>query len=370
MSSTMSSTRPHSTHEVSRSPSPDLHDVLLGIQSSLDSLAERILAIESADRARIGTVSMTPAPPPPPSTKGKARAQAAPAPSKAKPAKKERPTKKAPIPSEGLPLHLAQTFPQEGKPDRHLVTVAIPDATAAHVIGQGGKGLKQLHDISGARVSAYTLKSGPRDERHVSIRGTDEQIGDALVVLGKRLARKRVRGPTTKKTVPGPSADWADPAPPRVASKPRAGPSAPPSGQRPSSCVPALGPAAAPPGPSAEKWNPSATAPAFGSGSFTPATSSHGVFLHPPTPTQPYSSTPVSRSQSMGESPASPGPPSVAMASPSPASTAFAPTVAMASPSPSGSVTPASPMDVGAAVTAAPRRQTARRGAPYRGRGT
>ena len=274
----MSSTRPHSTHEVSRSPSPDLHDVLLGIQSSLDSLAERILALESADRARIGTVSMTPAPPPPPSTKGKARAQAAPAPSKAKPAKKERPTKKAPIPSEGLPLHLAQTFPQEGKPDRHLVTVAIPDATAAHVIGQGGKGLKQLHDISGARVSAYTLKSGPRDERHVSIRGTDEQIGDALVVLGKRLARKRVRGPTTKKTVPGPSADWADPAPPRVASKPRAGPSAPPSGQRPSSRVPALGPAAAPPGPSAEKWNPSATAPAFRS--FTPATSSHGIVLY------------------------------------------------------------------------------------------
>jgi len=282
MSSTMSSTRPHSTHEVSRSPSPDLQDVLLDIQSSLDSLAERILAIESANRARIGTVSMTPAPPPPPSTKGKARAQAAPAPLKAKPAKKERPTKKAPIPSEGLPLHLAQTFPQEGKPDCHLVTVAIPDATAAHVIGQGGKGLKQLHDISGARVSAYTLKSGPRDERHVSICGTNEQIGDALVVLGKRLARKRVRGPTTKKTVPKPSADWADPAPPCVALKPQAGPS---------SRVPALGPAVAPPGPSAEKWNPSATAPAFGSRSFTPATSSHGVFLHPPTPMQPYSST-------------------------------------------------------------------------------
>ena len=103
MSSTMSSTRPHSTHEVSCSPSPDLHDVLLGIQSSLDSLAERILAIESADWARIGTVSMMPAPPPPPSTKGKACAQAAPAPSKAKPAKKERPTKR--------PLYLLKASP-------------------------------------------------------------------------------------------------------------------------------------------------------------------------------------------------------------------------------------------------------------------
>ena len=87
----MSSARPHSTHEVSRSPSPDLHNVLLGLQSSLDSLAERILAIESTNWARISTVSMTLAPPPPPSTKGKACTQAAPALSKAKPAKKERP---------------------------------------------------------------------------------------------------------------------------------------------------------------------------------------------------------------------------------------------------------------------------------------
>jgi len=99
----MSSTRPHSTHKVSHSPSPDLHNILLELQFLLDSLAERILAIESTNWARISTVSMMPAPPPPPSTKGKAHAQAAPAPSKAKPAKKEGPTKKAPIPSEGLP---------------------------------------------------------------------------------------------------------------------------------------------------------------------------------------------------------------------------------------------------------------------------
>jgi len=250
------------------------------------------------------------------------------------------------------------------------VTIVIPDATAAHIIRQGGKGLKQLHDISGAWVSAYTLKLGPHDKCHVSICGTDKQISDALVVLGKCLVRKRIRGPMTKKTVPKPSADWVDPVPPRVASKPRAGPSAPPSHQRPSSHVPALGPAVAPPGSSADKWNPLATAPAFGSGSFTPATSFHRVVLHPSTPMQPYSSTPVSCSQSMGESPASPGPPSVAMASPLPTSTAFVPTVAMASPSPSGSVTPASLMDVGAAVAAAPCQQTACCGASYRGRGT
>ena len=166
----------------------DLTAVIEALRRNVLSLEDRLGRIEHADRARIATVSMTPTSPLIPPTQGKVHAKAAPAPSKAKPVKKDRPTKKTSIPSDSLPLHLAQTFPQEGKPDRHLVTVAIPDATAAHVIGRGGKGLKQLHDISGARVSAYTLTSGLRDERHVSIRGTDEQIGDALVVLGKRMA--------------------------------------------------------------------------------------------------------------------------------------------------------------------------------------
>jgi len=166
----------------------DLAAVIEALRLSVLDLEDRLGRREHADRVRIATVSMTPTSPPSTSTRGKGSAQATPAPAKAKPAQQKCPTKKAVTPSETLPLHLAQTFPQEGKPDRHLVTVAIPDATAAHVIGRGGKGLKQLHDISGARVSAYTLTSGPRDERHVSIRGTDEQISDALVVLGKRMA--------------------------------------------------------------------------------------------------------------------------------------------------------------------------------------
>ncbi len=185
---------------MSRSPSPDLHDLMLGFQSLLDHLGERILALEAA-QAHIGTVVMMLAPPqpsPPTPTKGKVRAQAVPAPSKAKSTKKEHSTKKAAIPSEGLPIHLAQTFPQEGKPDRHLVTITIPDATVAHVVGQGGKGLKQLHDISGTQVLAYTLTLGLCDECHISIHGTDEQISDALVVLGKYLVRKRIRGPTVR----------------------------------------------------------------------------------------------------------------------------------------------------------------------------
>ena len=97
----------------------------------------------------------------------------------------------------------------EGKNDRHLVTVVIPDASAQHIVSQGGKGLKQIHDISGARVNAFSVASGSNDERHISIRGTDLQIGDALVVLGKRIARKKVRPPKMKT---GPK-DSSTPAP-------------------------------------------------------------------------------------------------------------------------------------------------------------
>ena len=330
-------------------PSESAIDIL---RRSVLALENRLARLESADRsqpfpASVATVSMTPTSPVPPSTKGKVRAQAAPTPSKAKPAKKAKPTKKGPaIPSNPLPLHLAQTFPQEGKPDRHLVTVAIPDASAAHVVGQGGKGLKQIHDISGARVSAYVLAEGSREERHVSIRGTDEQIGDALVVLGKRIARKRIHTPKPKKTlstpaVPPAAARTGAPASPLAHA--RGGPSAPPVAAQ---ARPPARPSAPPPVPS-----------------FQPT-----ISLHPPSPRH-GSPIPVSRTPSWsgGWGVESLTPPSVQMASPSPNPTPHASTVVMGSPSPSGSSTPSSPMQIGVLDTdpgsATPRRrQTARRG--------
>ncbi len=62
-------------------------------------------------------------------------------------------------------------------------------------------------------MSEETQVSSPHDERHISIHGTDEQISDALVVLGKRLTRKCIRSPMTKKT--GPASSMAQsPTPP------------------------------------------------------------------------------------------------------------------------------------------------------------
>jgi hypothetical protein len=172
-----------------------LQSTLTALSAQLLSIENRLSALESGKPARVAVATAAAVSTPPTRKKGKAKAAPPPPP---KPLAKERPTKKSPTAPSDLPLHLAQTFPQEDKPDRHLMTVAIPNASAAHVVGQGGQGLKQIHNISGARVAAFTLASGPRDERLISIRGTDVQIGDALVVLGKRLARKRVCYPTVK----------------------------------------------------------------------------------------------------------------------------------------------------------------------------
>ena len=149
-----------------------------------------------------------------PPTKGKGKGKAPPkkstAPptsssssSKAKPAKEPKSTSRTATHASPS-FHQAQVFSTEGNPDRLLITVVIPATAAGHVVGKGGKGLKQIHDISGARVTAYEVATSP-DERHLSLWGTDTQISDALNVLGKRLARKRVHYPKSKKAVPSSS---------------------------------------------------------------------------------------------------------------------------------------------------------------------
>ena len=294
-----------------------LQATLTAIQAQLSSLDKRLQTLESgkpsgaAFKAAATTTATA-------TTQGKRKAKAPPAPPKPSKAKEVRAIQKsATLPD--LPLQLAQTFPQEGKPDRHLVTVAIPDASAAHVIGQGGQGLKQIHDISGARVSAYTLAAGSRDERHVSIRGTDVQVGDALVVLGKRLARKRVRNPKAKSK----SSSTAAPPPSKAVAA-----SAPPS-------------------------------MAWGGGDL-PAPSISRNFGQPPgvvtlqSSTSPPAATPMSRTTSSTraglESLQPPPAPTVVMGSPSPSSTPVSSSVQMGSPTPIDSAGDLTPMQVDAVL--------------------
>jgi len=82
--------------------------------------------------------------------------------------------------------------------------LVIAEDLMGHVVGHSGHGLKQVTNISSAQVSAFTQEVDGRSEHLVSIRGTDKQLGDTLVVLGKRIVRKRVSAPKKKKKGTGP----------------------------------------------------------------------------------------------------------------------------------------------------------------------
>ncbi|KAK7014642.1 hypothetical protein R3P38DRAFT_3573406 [Favolaschia claudopus] len=74
-------------------------------------------------------------------------------------------------------IPLAGTLPTaQDAPSRYSCTLVVPDSVVGHIVGCGGKGL-------------------------VSIRGSDQQIGEALIALGKRFMRKRIR---SKKKGQGP----------------------------------------------------------------------------------------------------------------------------------------------------------------------
>ena len=89
--------------------------------------------------------------------------------------------------------------PRESSPDRFSASLVLADNLVGHVIGHGGHGLKQVADISSARVLVHSQEIDGYWERLVTIRGTNKQLGDTLVVLGKRIVQKRVSVPKKKK---------------------------------------------------------------------------------------------------------------------------------------------------------------------------
>jgi len=113
--------------------------------------------------------------------------------------------------------------PRESSPDRFSTSLVLADDLVGHVIGRSGHGLKQITDISSARVSVHSQEIDGHWERLVTIRGTNKQLGDALVVLGKWIAWKRISVPKKKKdgsassgpgnAGPGPSQQVALPKP-------------------------------------------------------------------------------------------------------------------------------------------------------------
>ena len=94
---------------------------------------------------------------------------------------------------------LSAHYPRESSPDRFSASLVLADDLVGHVVGCGGRGLKQVADISSARVSVHSQEIDGHWERLVSVWGTDKQLGDALVMLGKRIAQKCVTVPKKKK---------------------------------------------------------------------------------------------------------------------------------------------------------------------------
>ncbi|KAF5379385.1 hypothetical protein D9615_006603 [Tricholomella constricta] len=221
-------------------------------------------------------------------------------------------------------FHLSGEFinSMEGKADRYLIGLEFPDSLMPHIVGSRGRGLKQIHDLSGARVSAFTM--GPDEERQrlVSIKGTDRQIGDALIVLGKRIARQRHR-PLLVGSPPPDPIRWA-PLPPALKTVYRE-----------------------PAAPITSTLRPSYSSAAAPTGTSSPT---HDALLRPPS----AASTPRTTMDTQ----------------PNP-TRAPSPLARSAAPSPMSVSIPATPMDVSRATTGTPvpspiaPRQTARRGTPW-----
>ena len=117
--------------------------------------------------------------------------------------------------------------PRESSPDRFSASLVLADDLVGHVIRRGGHGLKQVTDISSARVSVHSQEIDGHWERLVAIQGTDKQLGDALVVLGKQIAQKHISVPKKKKDSSASSGpDNASPGPSQrtTLSKPSAPP--------------------------------------------------------------------------------------------------------------------------------------------------
>jgi hypothetical protein len=277
---------------------------IAALNGQVSGLLSRIAALERQPRSGIAAPSTTP--------KGPKRKGKAPPPQRI-----------ATVTSGTVPLTfpLAQDLPPgTSSSKRFAMTCVIPDACAGHVIGRQGRGLKQVADISGARVAAFSVKEreGPSfGQRHVTIRGTEEQIGAALGVVGKRLARQRVRTPRPAKG---------------KGKEARAG-----EKQQSTFSIPFQPPAVA----------AAATHPSPPSG-FPPASETPGSFAYEQTHATASSATPMSVSQTANITPASPM-------------------------SVQPSTTPASPMNIGAAATSGTGghtpTQTARRGSTHRGGG-
>ncbi|KIJ34512.1 hypothetical protein M422DRAFT_263482 [Sphaerobolus stellatus SS14] len=82
--------------------------------------------------------------------------------------------------------------------EKTVITLSIPDEQVGHVVGKSGAGLRQIHEVSKAKISVAP-PSDTSGLRSVTIRGSAREVGDAISAIGKCLAHRRIRKSREKK---------------------------------------------------------------------------------------------------------------------------------------------------------------------------
>src|SRR5260221_11704178 len=116
------------------------------------------------------------------------------------------------------PQQAINSIPSVNEP--HITaTLAVPDAITSHVIGHAGTGLRQIHDFSHARV-AVSSHVGPSALHAITIRGSPRKVGDALITVGCRIAKRRIRPPCQRANRPTSSVHGGSSDPPNPTARP------------------------------------------------------------------------------------------------------------------------------------------------------
>jgi hypothetical protein len=71
----------------------------------------------------------------------------------------------------------------------------VPDSLVSHLVSQVGRGLKLATDISKACIVVSGPSTEPGAMHKATIHGTSEEVGMALVVMGKQIAQQWVPNP-------------------------------------------------------------------------------------------------------------------------------------------------------------------------------
>ena len=127
---------------------------------TMDSLAELLMRV--SDRldvvdARLGVLESKPPPPTAAPTPSSAPGPKAGSASKARASRRKRSTAPTTSSTTTIPsIHIRSTTTSQAAPvEKIAVSISIPDELAGHIIGHEGTGLRQIHDISHAKMSVY-----------------------------------------------------------------------------------------------------------------------------------------------------------------------------------------------------------------------